>query len=138
MHTLSRCGFALLASLLLSVGCSTARIHNVPSSRLPPAASLEKRAEQIDRAARFQGWTVEDLEPGVKIVTKRKGPHVASSTIHFDRESYSITLRDSINLDQSKDHIHEVYNLWVESLEDSLRHEAAAGAGAVSSPPTGD
>ena len=46
--------------------------------------------------------------------------------------------RDSINLDQSGDRIHETYNLWVESLEDSIRHEAAAETGAVSSPPTGE
>jgi hypothetical protein len=137
----TRAALGLLPAALLvlaTVGCSTAPIHNVPPTRLGHAPSLEKRAEQIDRAARFEGWTVETLEPGLKIVNKRKGSHVASSTVRFDRERYSITLRDSINLDQSGDRIHKVYNLWVEGLEDAIRNEAAADVNPLTSSPSGD
>ena len=129
----------LLSIVLLAPGCRTARIHDVRDHRVP-VADLELREEQIRRAARLQGWEVEVLRPGELIVTKKRGRHVAASTIEFTPDRYSITLRNSTDLKQSGNRIHKVYNRWIEGLDASIESEARAGSSARPSvaypPPT--
>jgi len=93
---------------------------------------------QVERAARVQGWETEVLQPGVLLATKRRGRHVASSTIEFDERSFSITLRNSSELKQSGGRIHKAYNEWVRNLADAIRREAAsAGYGGPPPPAAG-
>ncbi len=128
---------ALVLTLLLVPACRTARVYEVEDQALGPAP-LEQREAQIARAARMQGWSVETLEPGVMIATKRLKKHVASTTVVYDEDSFSLALRNSVSFKQSGDRIHKLYNAWVEDLETAIRREASApgyDAGAVSSGP---
>jgi len=122
---------ALLVSGMIGAGivagCSTAPIHNVETTRLSDSQPLEVREKQIDRAARLQNWEVETIGPGVMVATKRRGAHMAASTIRFSPQSYSITLRNSVELEQSKTRIHDLHHTWVQGLDSSIRQETAAG-----------
>lgn len=128
----------LLAALGLG-GCKTARIYDIPNA-FAPAADLELREEQIHRAARLQGWEAETIHPGEIVVTKRRGRHFAATTVRYSRESYSVTLRNSIDLKQRGGKIHKLYNKWVRDLKRSIDTEAVAGtyrpaSSPVASPP---
>lgn len=120
-----RVAVALLLAALLG-GCRTAPVHDVANARLesPTALTLDEVHTRIARAARTQGWVVEDVEPGVVIVSKTVDDHVATSTITFDTNQFSISLRHSVNLRQHDGSIHKVYNQWVEALELGIRQEA--------------
>lgn len=126
---------ALVALLALGAGCRTAPIRDVDHAPLP-SAPLDARQQQIERAALMQGWEIQHIAPNLMIATKRRGRHVASTMIEFDRDSYSIRLRNSVALRQTDDRIHKTYNDWVERLEYSIRREADMPVPAsVSSPP---
>ena len=114
----------LLLPVLLG-GCRMVPMVQVEDRRLPPAA-LSEREVQIKRAARLQGWEVEVLRPGELIVTKRRGRHMAASTVSFTQKRYSITYRNSIDLKRRDDLIHRAYNDWVVALRRSIDNEARA------------
>ena len=119
-------GLALLA--LLAGACRTAPIYNVTSASLSSSeATLEEVGKQIERAARFQNWETESPQPGILIVTRRRGKHVGVATIRYDTGSFSIALRNSHNLKQANGQIHKLYNQWVRALEQTIRREVAAG-----------
>ena len=92
----------------------------------PWLLSLEDVSAIIDRAARLEGWLVENLEPGTKFVSKRRGRALATATIVYDTRAFSIQLRSSVGLRQSGEKIHKVYNEWVEALETTILQESAA------------
>jgi hypothetical protein len=113
---------------LTVLACRTAAIYNaidVPIASGNPL-TLELVRERIGRAARFQGWDIEDIQPGVVVATKRVGNHAGTSTISFDTSSFDITLRNSTNLQQGPGSIHKLYNRWVKALELSIRQEVAS------------
>jgi hypothetical protein len=77
--------------------------------------------------ARLQNWETEQTSPGVMIVTKRRGRHVAAATVRYDTDSFSISLRNSIALKQAPDGtIHKLYNVWAKGLENAIRQEVSA------------
>lgn len=117
----------VLLALLLGA-CRTAPIYNVQRAPIGMSgASLEDVGVWIDRAARLQEWRTEAVAPGTLLVTKSRGRHVATATIRYDATSYSITLRNSIDLKQRHGEIHKAYNEWIRSLDRTIRREVAAG-----------
>lgn len=115
--------------LLLAFGCKTAAVYNVDGASLGSGGlSLAEVETRIDRAARMQDWDTEKTGPGTMIVTKKRGRHAASATLRYDTQTFSIRLRNSIDLRESGDgtSIHKLYNVWVQRLEDSIVSEATA------------
>lgn len=115
-----------LVWLVAASACSTAPIYDVADARLGGTATLEQRTQQIVRAARMQDWEVEQLQPNVMIAIKKRGRHVATTTIRYDETRFSLELRNSVDLAQSPTRIHKLYNEWVEGLENSIRQEVSA------------
>jgi hypothetical protein len=114
--------------VLFLAACKTAPIYDVPNRTFGGSlASLEEASVRIDRAARLQNWETEQTSPGVMIVTKRRGRHVAAATVRYDTDSFSISLRNSIALKQAPDGtIHKLYNVWAKGLENAIRQEVSA------------
>jgi len=49
--------------------------------------------------------------------------HSADADVRFSPKTYSITYRDSTNLDASGGQIHNNYNGWVQNLDREIRAE---------------
>lgn len=114
--------------MVVVFGCKTARVYNVvdvPVTSTRPLTAEEVGA-RIDRAARIQAWTTEQIAPGHLIATKRKGGHAGTVTISYDASSFSIQLRNATNLKHSGDKIHKLYNEWVQELEETIRMEISS------------
>ncbi|MGH7287399.1 MAG: hypothetical protein ACREI8_05205, partial [Myxococcota bacterium] len=125
-HALSA---STLCALALLIGaCRTAAVYNPTDIALvsPQPLSIEGVSAVIDRAARLQGWQVENLQPGSKLASKSRGRAIATATIVYDTRAFSIQLRSSVGLRQSGDKIHKLYNKWVEALETTILQESAA------------
>ena len=90
------------------------------------AYSVEEVRRAIIAGAQRRGWTPR-LEGDSKIIASIlvRSRHYAEVEIAFTATSYSITYRDSRELDYDKDNreIHGNYNKWVNNLSDSIQKE---------------
>lgn len=87
----------------------------------------EVKAAIIAAAGRTQyGWSVTDGEAGTLVATTRvRGKHTAVASISYNSSSYSVTYRDSSDLNfkvvNGVPKIHPNYNVWVQQLVDAIR-----------------
>ncbi len=97
-------------------------IVTVTNTAFPPKGDLDLVLMQIERAARFSGWTTEVTDVGEILASRRKGrsQHVAQVLIHFDTRAFSIIYRGSVALDYDGTQIHKLYNRWVRDLETAI------------------
>jgi len=122
----------LLTGALLVSGCvwlsgNRVPVYNVLDVPLGTTQSEAQVDESIRRAARIQGWEVEEVDLDAIYVTKRRGSHVATAVVQYDATSFSIELRGSQNLKQGEGLIHKLYNEWVRELEGTIQREVASG-----------
>ena len=117
----------IVVTFALLGGCRTAPTYNVSNAPVVVTpgkqATMESVKAAILRAGNGMGWQMTDTAPGVinaRIVLRT---HTASVDIRYDTKTYSITYRDSINLDASGGNIHKNYNGWVENLDRDIRVE---------------
>jgi hypothetical protein len=114
-----------LAALLLVAGlaCTSVPIHDVASS-VPPGLTAGQVREAIQSAAVLRHWVVSEESPSVLLATLDvRGKHSATVAIAYDATRYSITYRDSRNLDYEDGEIHKNYNGWVLKLDKTIRNE---------------
>ena len=126
--------FALLAivSVLALSGCRAAPIYNATdiafATPVQRSLSLNDYRAAIIRAGAKRGWTFQDEGPGhlVGDVAVR-GKHFATVDVFFDTDKFSITYRDSRNLNynESRKEIHPNYNSWVNNLQSDIQSEIA-------------
>jgi hypothetical protein len=113
----------LVLITLLFAGCRTSPIYNVHDARYtsPPSNVTEQDvAEAIIAAGRGLGWIMKEKEPGHILATLHLRSHKAVVDIHYDRDSYDITYKDSANLKYDGTNIHTNYNGWIENLENAI------------------
>ena len=121
-----------VVSVLALSGCRAAPIYNASDVPFPTPArqalTLEDYRSAIIRAGAKRGWTFKDEAPGhlVGDVAVR-AKHFATVDVMFDTEKFSITYRDSRNLnyDGSRGEIHPNYNTWVNNLQSDIQGEIA-------------
>lgn len=98
----------------------------VPAKLDGSAYSVEEVRRAIIAGTQRRGWTPR-LEGGSKIIASIlvRSKHYAEVEIAFTATSYSITYRDSRELDYDKDsrEIHRNYNKWVSNLSESIQKE---------------
>jgi hypothetical protein len=75
----------------------------------------------VIEGARVRDWQPRVLEPGHIEAVLYIRSHVAKVDIHFDTESFSITYKDSVNLDYKNGRIHRNYNKWVQNLNNDIQ-----------------
>lgn len=112
------------AFALLIVGCRSAPVYNVTSSPVTSSKAnltLDDISKAILRAGGALGWQMKEVKPGHMLGTIHLRTHVAVVDINYSTTSYSITYKDSTNLDYDGTNIHSNYNGWIQNLEKGIR-----------------
>ena len=121
---------AVFALLALAAACTTVPVQNF-DSKVPGGLTKEQVREAILNAAEERLWVAKDESPAVLLATlvvRRK--HSATVAIAYDASHYTITYRDSTNLDYENGEIHENYNEWVTKLDRTIQKELYRAASA--------
>jgi hypothetical protein len=115
-------------SLAIATGCRTSTpIYNVQDATIvtnsdkPASATDVKKA--ILRAGTSLGWNMKEEKPGHIIGTLHLRTHMAQIDIKYSPSSYSITYRDSQNLNYDGTNIHGNYNGWVQRLQQNIQSQ---------------
>ncbi len=120
----------LVVVVALSIGCRTSLIKNVENAPITPHAGQSASIQEIEKAIIVAGaglgWQIKSQSPGNLIGTLALRSHIAVVDIKFNTETYSITYKDSTNLDYGGTYIHSNYNGWVQNLEKSINAHLAA------------
>ncbi len=135
-------GATLLVTFLLGAAPAAyarAPIVNIENAPIPAGLTMEE-IEQTLVAGTFsrQGWTAQIVAPGHIEARVNVRSHSAVVDITFDERAYSITYKDSHNLDYKNGKIHGNYNKWVATLNGVLQRvlaeRAVAGTGPSAAP----
>lgn len=111
--------FVLLCALALAA-CTSQPIYNVEKAPVPKATTEEVKGA-ILRAGAGLGWLMKPVSEGLITGTMHQRDHIAMIDIRYDAQQYSITYRDSSNLNFAGTTIHRGYNEWVQSLDRAIR-----------------
>ncbi len=122
---------ALAAAGLVLAGCATTQpIQNVEKSPiiLPPGKSvtMQQVTTAIMRAGTRLGWQMQPGTAGKLSGRLDLRKHTALVDVTHDTKTYTITYRDSTNLDAKDGMIHRNYNGWVQNLDKAIRAELTA------------
>jgi hypothetical protein len=114
--------------LIVICGCTSKPVYNLENERIPTLANGEQpSSSQVEQAiysaAQKRGWSPRIVSPGLIEARITVRSHKAAVDIQYSRDSYSITYRDSTNLDYRKGKIHRNYNNWVVKLSGSIQRE---------------
>ena len=117
----------LIAAALLSSGSAAhaaAPIVDIKNAPVPAGLSMEQIQQRLLAGVLSRrGWTVQAVAPGHLEARLSVRSHLAFVDITFDEAAYSITYKDSQNLDYKpkKRAIHANYNKWVGTLNSALQ-----------------
>jgi len=108
----------------LGIGCRSSVVFNVqnaPTSLIEgQKPSMKEIGKAITIAGAGLGWRMKAQGSGHLLGTLAIRSHVAVVDIKYNTENYSITYKDSTNLDYNGEYIHSNYNGWVQNLEKSI------------------
>lgn len=125
-HRFLATGLVLLVMAFALASCRSAPIQNMEGQAIPSNAGvkdLEQVTKAIQRAGVSLGWNMKVQEPGHIIGTLNIRSHMAKVDIEYSKTGYSITYRDSRNLEKSGDTIHSNYNGWIQNLDNKIQRE---------------
>lgn len=116
---------ALVLALIFMSGCRSATVYNVMDAPTGVKSSTQedKVFEAIKKAGISLGWIVKKVEPGVATAQLNLRSHMALVEIKYDKKDYSITYKNSMNLnyDPAKGTIHSNYNGWIQNLNQAIQ-----------------
>lgn len=117
-------------AVLLLAGCATP--HAVKNVTAEPVVgpggrtvSMDEVGKAILRAGGTLGWQMKQMEPGYIVGTLKLRSHVAVVDIRYTTKHYSITYKDSTNLDYDGTNIHRNYNGWISNLDRAIKTQLA-------------
>lgn len=114
-------------SLAIATGCRSNPVYNVQDATVVTStdkpASAEDVKKAIVRAGTALGWNMKTEKPGHIVGTINLRKHMAQVDIKYNAQSYSITYRDSQNLDYDGTNIHSNYNGWVQRLQQNIQSQ---------------
>lgn len=118
-----------LAVIMLG-GCATPNaVRNInaepvvgPAGR---AVSQDEVGKAILRAGGTLGWQMKLMEPGYILGTLKLRSHVAIVDIRYTAKNYSVTYKDSTNLNYDGTNIHNNYNGWISNLDRAIKTQLA-------------
>lgn len=113
-------GTIVLALGLALAGCGTTiGIYNVdkPIPAAVGSAGTYQIEAFINQAAFNKNWKVDKVRPGELRASQEWDAKVATVTILFDAQRYSIRYHSSLNLDERDGSINPQYNARVRTLE---------------------
>ena len=111
--------------VLLLAGCTSRPIVNVTDQPVVTAAGKPLTADQVRNAivaaGTSLGWVMTPVSPGLISGRLTLREHAAVVDIRYSATTYSITYKDSTNLNYRDGQIHKNYNGWVENLDRDIR-----------------
>ena len=119
---------AVVASVLvlLAIGCRGPEpVYNVSTTPVVTSkpASLDEVQRAIQRAAIATGWQTIPRGPGNLEGITTWATHRAVVDIKFDTKTFSITYKDSDNLNYDGTKIHPFYNTKIQDFDKAIRRE---------------
>ena len=115
---------------MMLVGCATP--HPVRNITAEPVVGPAGRAVSIDevgkailRAGATRGWQMKLMEPGYIVGTLNVRSHVAIVDVRYTTKNYSITYKNSTNLNYDGTNIHSRYNSWISNLDHAIKAQLA-------------
>lgn len=97
-------------------------IYNVEGSAIPAGLDAGRIEKGIILGGNQRGWRVTRVADGHLLATLTIRKHVAAADIRFDTATYSITYRESVNLNAKPDGtIHRNYNKWIRNLDTDIQ-----------------
>ena len=113
--------------LLLLASCRTVDLYNVQNAPgASKAVSMADVETAIRRAGHGLGWQITPQGPGKAEGVLVLRDHRAVVDITYDTKNYSITYKDSANLQYDGKTIHSNYNGWVQNLDKAISKELSA------------
>jgi len=124
--------FVLSLSMVLTscLGLRTGPVYNINNAPIVAPAGKKLSLKDIEAAIKVAGarlgWEMKTIKPGYIEATLRVRSHVAIVNITFNRTSYNINYKDSINLKYKAGRIHTNYNGWIENLDREIKAQLIA------------
>jgi len=119
--------FLILIMASIAIGCArTSPIQNVSNAPVTMVATgknytLTDVKNAIIRAGASLGWQMQDVAPGHMVGTLYIRSHMAQVDIKYSTIAYSITYKDSSNLNYDGTKIHSNYNGWIQNLDKAIK-----------------
>ena len=75
-------------------------------------------------------WIMVVTKPGQIVATQNARSHTAIVDIAYDTKTYSMTYKDSVNLNYNaeKQTIHEAYSGWIRNLDNAIKGRLMAAS----------
>ena len=124
----------LVACLAVAIvtGCRGAgQIYNVKEAPIATSTGKELTLDQVGKAIMDAGiglrWIMVVTKPGQIVATQNARSHTAIVDIAYDTKTYSMTYKDSVNLNYNaeKQTIHEAYSGWIRNLDNAIKGRLA-------------
>jgi hypothetical protein len=113
--------------VVLMAGCTSRPIVNVADQPVVSAAAKQLTEEQVRNgivsAGVALGWVMTPVSPGLVSGRLSLRDHVAVVDVRYTAKTFSITYKDSTNLDYRDGQIHRNYNGWIANLDRDIRNE---------------
>ena len=117
----------VVSVMLLVAACTSRPIVNVTDQPVVSAAGKELTADQVRNAivaaGNGLGWVMTPVSPGLVSGRLMLRDHVAVVDVRYSAKTFSITYKDSTNLNYKDGQIHRNYNGWIENLDRDIRNE---------------
>ncbi|MCS6284339.1 MAG: hypothetical protein H8K08_02830 [Nitrospira sp.] len=128
--------FAVACLMIMVItGCRGAgQIYNIADAPVSTATGKDLTMEQVQKAIVEAGlslkWIMAPDKPGHILGTQNARSHTAVVDINYTTKSYSITYKDSVNLNYNADKqtIHEAYSGWVRNLDNAIKGRLMAAS----------
>ena len=122
--------FVIVATSLLVIlaGCRSNPVLNIKNAPIQITAKHSANAikKTIIRAGAGLGWIMKAKKTGHIVGTLIIRKHTAVVDIRYSKKNYSITYKDSTNLNYDGTNIHGNYNGWISNLNRQIQAQLSA------------
>ncbi|MGD9553727.1 MAG: hypothetical protein AB7D96_06230 [Arcobacteraceae bacterium] len=119
-----------MIGLVVLTGCRTASVYNVMENpvNVNKGVSDDQMFKAIKMAGLNLGWQITKVKPGLAQGQLNLRDHMAVIEIPYSKDSFSITYKNSSNLnyDAAKNTIHSNYNGWIQNLSNAISLQLSA------------
>jgi hypothetical protein len=113
------------AAFVALAGCTSAPVRNISDAPVVTGSGKTLTAEQVRvaivGAGTGLGWTMAAATPGLVTGGIALRGHTAQIDVRYTSTTYSISYKDSTNLQYADGQIHKNYNGWIENLNRDIR-----------------
>ena len=118
----------LLPVMMVITACGVQPVMNINNAQLGSSnkATMEMITKEIRSAGIALGWKMKLVKPGHLEGTLYLRKHMAKVDVKFNAKNYSITYKDSEELNYDGDSIHKNYNGWIINLRRAIESRLSA------------